>query len=82
MQKSMEKVMDMYRTLMNNLKKAYQPILTTKEHFTRSIRANEDGFFLRLYKIIAECKIIMCHHLGKFFFRERSWQISNRGGYF
>ncbi len=42
---------------------------------------NEDGFFLTLYKVIAECMVMVQTHMKRYFERQRDQLVVSQGGF-
>ena len=63
------------------LRHNFKSSLRTIKEFEKSIRENEDGFFLSLYKLIADGQMIMSSHLHIYFERQRELNVERWGGY-
>ena len=66
---------------MDALKAAYRPTLRVKREFERSIRDNEDGFFLQLYKVLCDAMFRARLILQSEFNRQRVQMYQMSGGY-
>lgn len=54
MNQQLLKVMERYNKLLRKLRHSFRHTLATRKDFERSVKQNEDGFFLTLYKLISE----------------------------
>ena len=50
----LSKILEKYTCLLVQLKFSFRGTLKKKEDYEKSIKDNEDGFFLSLYKLVAE----------------------------
>ena len=71
--------MKSYYDLLRQLRTTFKNILKTQADYETSIKQNEDGLFLSLYKIISECQILVAHHLNAHFERMRLAFLHNSG---
>ena len=73
--------LDRYYYLLDSLKQTYRQTLRIKREFEKSIRDNEDGFFLQLYKVLCDAMFRLRLILQLEFQRQRSQMYSSSGGY-
>ena len=81
MNQQLKTFLDRFYYLLDSLKSAYRQTLRIKREFEKSIRDNEDGFFLQLYKVLCDAlfrvRLILQHE----FHRQRSHMYGQCGGY-
>lgn len=70
-----------YISLLLKLKHSFRQTLRTQKEYEESIRENEDGFFLQLYRRICEGQMFMSAHLHRYFERQRKHTSEIWGGY-
>ncbi len=63
------------------LRHNFKSTLRSAKEYEKSIKENEDGFFLSLYKVISEGQTIMSNHLHSYFERQRELNVERWGGY-
>ena len=81
MNQTLARIMDHYCNLLGQLKHNFRLTLRTPLDFEKSVRANEDGFFLSLFKLISEAQTLAHVQLSKFFHRETLKLILAQGGF-
>jgi hypothetical protein len=81
MNQQLKTFLDRYYYLLDSLKSNYRQTLRLRREYEKSIRDNEDGFFLQLYKVLCDAifrvRLILQHE----FHRQRSQVYAQSGGY-
>jgi hypothetical protein len=81
MNQQLKTFLDRYYYLLDSLKSNYRQTLRIRREYEKSIRDNEDGFFLQLYKVLCDAifrvRLILQHE----FHRQRSQVYTHSGGY-
>ena len=77
----LSKILNKYTCLLVQLQYSFRGSLRTQRDYEKSIRENEDGFFLSLYKLVTEGQTLMRAHLESYFKRIRDQTQERWGGY-
>jgi hypothetical protein len=75
------KILNKYTCLLVQLRYSFRDSLRTLREYERSIRENEDGFFLSFYRLVTEGQTLMRAHLESYFKRIREQAQERWGGY-